>query len=107
GFTAAHLQQWMDLALRLQDTGAAPPADVAVEESGQTVDQSLFARGRCALQSQWSNQIVTLDGPLEGTVVPLRMPSMTGSAADAQLWYKASMYFSVARSTAAPEAAVA
>lgn len=107
GFTAEHLQQWMDLAVRLQDTAAAPPADVAVEESGQTVDQSLFARGKCALQSQWSNQIVTLDGPLEGTAVPLRMPSMTGSAADAQLWYKASMYFSVAQSTADPEAAAA
>ena len=107
GFTAEHLQQWMELALRLQDTGAAPPADVAVEESGQTVDQSLFAVGRCALQSQWSNQIVTLDGPLDGTVVPLRMPSMTGSAADAQLWYKASMYFSVSASSPNQDAAVA
>lgn len=106
GFTAAELTQWFEFAQRLQDSGAAPPADVAVEESGQAVDQSLFATGRCALQSQWSNQVVTLDESLDGEVVVLRLPSMTGSAADAQLWYKASMYFAVAASSAQPEAAV-
>lgn len=106
GYDASQIQQWMDYALRLQDSGAAPPADVAVEETGQSVDQALFAVGRCAIQSQWSNQVVTLDNSLDGTVRMLRMPSMTGSAADAQLWYKASMYFSVSASSADQEAAV-
>ncbi|MFC7457550.1 ABC transporter substrate-binding protein [Brachybacterium sp. GCM10030267] len=107
GFTAEQLQDWMDFALQLQASAAAPSASVAVEEVGQTVDQALFAKGRCGLQSQWSNQVVTLDSALDGAVKILRMPSRTGAAADAQLWYKASMYFSVAAGTAKQEEAVA
>ena len=107
GYTAEQLRQWMDFALELQETGAAPPASVAVEEAGQTVDQALFALGRCALQGQWSNQVVTLDAALGGKAVVLRMPSMTGTAADAQLWYKASMYFAVAAGSSRKDEAVA
>ncbi|GAA1489799.1 ABC transporter substrate-binding protein [Brachybacterium sacelli] len=107
GYSAEQLQQWMEFALLLQDSGAAPPTAVAVEETGQSLDQSLFAVGRCGLQSQWSNQVVTLDASLGGASVVLRMPSMTGSAADAELWYKASMYFSVAATSPRQEEAVA
>ncbi|WP_193103630.1 ABC transporter substrate-binding protein [Brachybacterium sp. FME24] len=107
GYTAEQLQQWMDFVLVLQDSGAAPPSSVAVEEAGLSVDQTLFAVGKCGLQSQWSNQVVTLDSSLGGTAVILRMPSMTGSAADAQLWYKASMYFSIAAASTKKEEAVA
>ncbi|AXK46339.1 ABC transporter substrate-binding protein [Brachybacterium saurashtrense] len=107
GYTAEQLAQWWDLTLRLQDSGAAPEASIAVEETGQSVDQSLFAVGKCALQAQWSNQVVTLDAALDGTATVLRMPSMTGSAADAKLWYKASMYFAVAETTANLEASAA
>ena len=107
GFTTEHLQKWFELAVRLQDTKAAPPADVAVEESGQAVDQSLFATGKCGLQSQWSNQVVTFDSSLDGTVKVLRMPSLAGSADEAQLWYKASMYFAVSARSQRQDAAVA
>ncbi|MGO2359891.1 MAG: ABC transporter substrate-binding protein [Brachybacterium tyrofermentans] len=107
GYTAEQLQQWMDYVLDLQNSGAAPPASVAVEEAGQSVDQSLFAVGKCGLQSQWSNQVVTLDASLDGKVVILRMPSMTGKAADAQLWYKASMYFSIAATSTTQDEGVA
>ncbi len=106
GFTAEQLTQWFDLAVRLQEAGACPGADAAVEESGQTVDQSMFAVGTVALQSQWSNQLVSFDNLLDGTVRMLRLPSMTGSAADAKLWYKASMYFAVAADSALQEEAV-
>ena len=50
GFTAEQLAQWWEFTLRLQDSGAAPEASVAVEEAGQTVDQTLFAVGKCGLQ---------------------------------------------------------
>ncbi|OFT49562.1 sugar ABC transporter substrate-binding protein [Brachybacterium sp. HMSC06H03] len=107
GFTAEQLAQWWEFTLRLQDSGAAPEASVAVEEAGQTVDQTLFAVGRCALQAQWSNQAVTFDNALGGTVKALRMPSHAGSAAEAGLWYKASMYFSVSATAKDPETAAA
>ena len=107
GYTAEQLQSWMELALRLQDSGAAPPTSVAVEDAAQSVDQTLFAVGRCGLQAQWSNQVVTFDDSLDGKSVILRMPSMTGEVADVQLWYKASMYFSIASTTAHQAEAVA
>ncbi|QCR52838.1 sugar ABC transporter substrate-binding protein [Brachybacterium sp. SGAir0954] len=107
GFTEEHLLAWFELALRLQDTKAAPPADVAVEEAGQAVDQTLFATGKCGLQSQWSNQVVTFDASLDGAVTVLRMPSLAGAADQAQLWYKASMYFAVSARSGQQEAAVA
>src|SRR5699024_3722441 len=52
-------------------------------------------------------QAVTFDSSLGGTVEILRMPSMSGSAADAELWYKASMYFAVAAGSPNAEAAAA
>ncbi len=107
GFTAEQLAQWWEFTQRLQDSGAAPGASVAVEEAGQTVDQTLFAVGRCGLQAQWSNQAVTLDNALGGTVRILRMPTRTGSAADGHLWYKASMYFALAAAAQDTEAAAA
>ncbi|WP_152352582.1 extracellular solute-binding protein [Brachybacterium subflavum] len=107
GFTAAQLQQWMEFALELQSTGAAPGASVAVEETGKSVDQTLFATGTCGLQLAWSNQVVSNDTALGGTVKVLRMPSMTGKSADVKLWYKASMYFAVAARSAQQGAATA
>lgn len=106
GFGAGELEQWMELAQRLQDSGAAPGTEVAVEEAGQSVDQTMFATGTLGLQSQWSNQLVTFDEALDGQVVILRMPSREGSADAAQLWYKASMYFAVSASSENAEAAV-
>src|SRR5699024_10848159 len=81
GYAAEDLQQWMELVLRLQETGAAPSASEAVEDAARSLDQSLFAVGRCGMQAQWSNQAVTFDSSLGGTVEILRMPSMSGSAA--------------------------
>src|SRR5699024_8488148 len=107
GYAAEDLQQWMELVLRLQETGAAPSASEAVEDAARSLDQSLFAVGRCGMQAQWSNQAVTFDSSLGGTVEILRMPSMSGSAADAELWYKASMYFAVAAGSPNAEAAAA
>ncbi|MCG7310409.1 extracellular solute-binding protein [Brachybacterium sp. ACRRE] len=107
GFAAEDAEKFLAYAKSLQETKAAPDASVSVEEAGQSVDQSLFATGKCALQVAWSNQVVAYDTAAGGKVHVLRMPSMTGKAADAQLWYKASMYFAVSAKTTAEEQAVA
>lgn len=107
GYTAEQLQSWMEFARGLQDSGASPPTSVAVEDAAQSVDQTLFAVGRCGIQAQWSNQVVTFDNSLDGKSVVLRMPSMTGDVEDVKLWYKASMYFSIAATTANQTDAVA
>ena len=107
GFDAETAAEWFEWAKKIQDTEAGPSASVSVEDSAQAMDQSLFATGKIGMTVAWSNQVVAHDGLVPEGVVVLRPPSMTGSAADAQLWYKASMYWSISARTSNPEAAVA
>lgn len=106
GFDAETATSLLEFALRIQESGAGPEASVSVEDASQSLDQSLFATGKLAMTVAWSNQVVAHDAAVEGGVIVMRPPSMTGSAADAQLWYKASMYWSVAATTKNPEAAL-
>ena len=107
GFDLDTATKWFEWAKSIQDTKAGPGASVSVEDSAQAMDQSLFATGKVAMTVAWSNQVVAHDGLVPEGVTVLRPPSMTGSAADAQLWYKASMYWAVSAQSANPEAAVA
>ncbi len=106
GFDAATATSLLEFAQRIQETGAGPGASVSVEDAAQSLDQSLFATGKLAMTVAWSNQVVAHDAAVEGGIIVMRPPSMTGSAADAQLWYKASMYWSISSATANPEAAL-
>lgn len=107
GFDAATATEWFEWGQRIQESGAGPDASTSVEDASQSMDQSLFATGKVAMTVAWSNQVVAHDGLVPEGVTVLRPPSMTGSASDAQLWYKASMYWAVSASSANPEAAVA
>ncbi|MEE1617671.1 ABC transporter substrate-binding protein [Brachybacterium sp. J153] len=107
GFDAATATEWFEWSKKIQDSGAGPNASVSVEDSSQSMDQSLFGTGKIAMTVAWSNQVVAHDAMHDGTLVVLRPPSQAGSAADAKLWYKASMYWAVSAKTANPEAAVA
>ncbi|HEX7350421.1 ABC transporter substrate-binding protein [Brachybacterium sp.] len=107
GFDVETATAWFEWAKKIQEDKAGPGASVSVEDAAQAMDQSLFATGKVAMTVAWSNQVVAHDGLVPEGVTVLRPPSMTGSAADAQLWYKASMYWAVSAQTANPEAAVA
>jgi multiple sugar transport system substrate-binding protein len=106
GFEATVGTSLLEFAQRIQDSGAGPDASVAVEDAAQSLDQTLFSTGRAAMTVAWSNQVVAHDQAVEGGITVMRPPSMTGSAADAQLWYKASMYWSISSAAANPEAAL-
>lgn len=106
GFDAAAGASLLEFAKRIQDSKAGPDASVAVEDGAQSLDQTLFSTGRAAMTVAWSNQVVAHDQAVEGGVQVMRPPSMTGSAADAHLWYKASMYWAISSSTAHPDAAL-
>ncbi|MGP4917370.1 ABC transporter substrate-binding protein [Brachybacterium tyrofermentans] len=107
GFDVDTATKWFEWGKKIQDSGAGPGASVAVEDGAQALDQSLFATGKTAMTVAWSNQVVAHDGLVPEGVTVLRPPSMTGSAADAELWYKASMYWAVSAKASDPEAAVA
>ncbi|GAA4518937.1 extracellular solute-binding protein [Brachybacterium paraconglomeratum] len=107
GFDAATGTAWFEWVKQLQDSGACPEASLSVEDSAKSMDQSFFATGKVAMTVAWSNQVVAHDGLVPEGIVVLRPPSMSGSSADAQLWYKASMYWAVSANASNPEAAVA
>jgi len=107
GFDLATATAWFDWSKKIQDTGAGPDASTSVEDAGASMDQSLFNTGKIGMTVAWSNQVVAHDGLVEDGVQVLRPPSIAGSAAEAQLWYKASMYWAVSARSANPEAAVA
>ncbi|WP_422115872.1 ABC transporter substrate-binding protein [Brachybacterium sp. UNK5269] len=107
GFDAATATSFLEFTQRIADSTAGPDASASVEDANQTLDQTLFATGKLGMTVAWSNQVVAHDAAVQGGVTVLRPPSVTGSAADAQLWYKASMYWSISKSTQNPEAALA
>ena len=107
GFDAATGTAWFEWTKKLQDSGACPDASLSVEDAAKSMDQSFFATGEVAMTVAGSNQVVAPDGLVPEGGVVRRPPAMTGSAADAHLWYKASMYWAVSANAANPEAAVA
>lgn len=107
GFDAEDATEFFTFGHELQESGAAPDAERAVEEIGQSLDQTLFGTGRCAIGTAWSNQVVAFDAALDGRSRMLRLPSMSGRAADVGLWYKSGLYYSVSARSKDPEAAVA
>ena len=107
GFDAKAATAWFEWSKKIQDTKAGPGADASVEDSTAAKDQTLFGTGKIAMTVAWSNQVVANDALHDGKLKVLRPPSTTGSAAEAKLWYKASMYWAVSAKTGSPAAAVA
>lgn len=107
GFDAKAATSWFEWSKKIQDTKACPGADASVEDSTAAMDQSLFGTGKIAMTVTWSNQVVANDALHDGKLTVLRPPSTAGSAAEAQLWYKASMYWAVSAKSANSAAAVA
>lgn len=105
GFDVATAAGWFDLAKRMMDEQAAPPASLSAEDVSAAVDQRLFGTGTSALAIYSSNQITAFDDATGEDLRLLRLPSLTGSASDAQLAYQASMYWVVTAGSAAADAA--
>ena len=97
---------WGGLAQALADHGPGqhadalpaetytPPPSVRNEDMGKALDQTMAATNKAGLFYYWSNQVSALDKATGQDLKLMRPPSKTGSAKDAQLWYKASMYWS-------------
>lgn len=107
GFEAADAVEWFEWNLELQKSKAVPSADEVAEEDGKALDQGNFAVGKAGLGWVWSNQLNAYDAATGEDIRILRYPSQTGKAAEAKLWYKASMFWSASSRSENPEAAVA
>ena len=107
GFEAADVVPWFDMVLGYQNAKAIPSAAALTEEAGKSVDQTMLAVGKAAMQMQWSNQVEALTKAAGTEIQVLRYPSMTGNATDRKAWYKASMLWSASSRTKYPDQAVA
>lgn len=99
GYEAADVASFYAWGKSLPDDGTFPPASVTSEDEGKALDQTLIAQSKVGMGTLWSNQINAMDKASGQDMALLRLPSQTGQAKDAGLWYKASMYWSASART--------
>ena len=103
GFEPADIAEWWEFLKKLSEDKAVPSASEVVEAEAAPLDQSGLATGKNGLAFWWSNQLPALEKAAGSDLQILRFPSKTGKAADTQLWYKASQFWSVSSRTKHPE----
>ena len=103
GFEPADIAEWWEFLKKLSDDKAVPSASEVVEAEAAPLDQSGLATGKNGLAFWWSNQLPALEKAAGSDLQILRFPSKTGKAADTQLWYKASQFWSASSRTKHPE----
>ncbi|WP_300342645.1 ABC transporter substrate-binding protein [Nesterenkonia sp.] len=96
---------YLERQLEFQEAGAYPePAEIA-EQRGISREQTLVATGEAALFPAWDTMLVALSSNEGVDLEPLMLPSETGSASEAEMYYKASMFYSVYAGSDHPEEA--
>jgi multiple sugar transport system substrate-binding protein len=103
GFEPSDIAEWWANLKELSEKKAVPTASEVVEAEAAPLDQSGLATGKNGLAFWWSNQLPALEKAAGSDLQILRFPSTTGKAADAQLWYKASQFWSASSRTKHPE----
>ncbi|TAP44906.1 extracellular solute-binding protein [Arthrobacter sp. S39] len=103
GFEPGDIAQWWAFLKQLREKEAVPTASEVVEAEAATLDQSGVATGTNGFAFRWSNQLPALEKAAGGDLAILRFPSKTGEAADTQLWYKTSQFWSASSRTKHPQ----
>ncbi|WP_133830598.1 extracellular solute-binding protein [Arthrobacter sp. AG258] len=103
GFESGDIAEWWAFLKELSQKKAVPSASEVVEAEAAPLDQSGLATGKNAMAFWWSNQAPALEKASGGDLKILRFPTKTGSAADAELWYKASQFWSASSRTKHPQ----
>ncbi|MDR6684531.1 multiple sugar transport system substrate-binding protein [Arthrobacter sp. 1088] len=103
GFEPSDIAGYWDFLKDMSEKKAVPSASEIVEAEAAPLDQSGLATGKNGMAFWWSNQLPALEKAAGGELQILRFPSKTGKAADTQLWYKASQFWSASSRTKHPE----
>ncbi|MGP5639762.1 ABC transporter substrate-binding protein [Brachybacterium tyrofermentans] len=93
----------LEYSLGLSTSGAALESGAQIENSSASLEQSLFATGKCAFQQVPSSQILTFQDSSGDPLRLLRMPARTSG--EANMVNKASMYWSIGAKAADSAAA--
>ena len=95
GWAPADAQKFFELMVKYQDAKAIPSAAANAQDSGTALAQQMFATGKVAMAFTWSNQIAAQQAALGQDCKILRLPSMTGNAKDADIWYASGQFQSI------------
>ena len=102
GFDENDLRGWYEYQAQMRDSKAVPPASVTTEDATASVDQQGLSTNRYAMAWYWSNQLGALSKASGQALEIHRPPSTDGSAADAEQYYKSSMFWSASSKTKHP-----
>ncbi|ACL41080.1 extracellular solute-binding protein family 1 [Pseudarthrobacter chlorophenolicus A6] len=102
GFEESDLAEWYEYQAKMRDSKAVPPASVITEDATASIDQQGLSTGKFAMNMYWSNQLGALSKASGQDLEIRRPPSVDGNAADAQQFYKSSMFWSASSRTKHP-----
>ncbi|WP_022873066.1 ABC transporter substrate-binding protein [Nesterenkonia alba] len=103
--TAEDAQPYFELLLEMNESGQMAPASLASEDRSAAHEQTLVVTGQAAMYIEWDTVIMQLSGGENVNLEPLRFPTLTGDASDAELFYKPAMFYSVSAGSDHPEEA--
>lgn len=95
GWEPSEMQSFFDMMVDYQKAGAIPSASINAEDFNATLAAQLFGTNKAAMALTWSNQITAQEAANGQDNKILMLPSLTGNAKDANLWYKAGQYQSI------------
>ncbi len=105
GWEPADMQSFFELMVKYQSAKAIPSAAENAQDFSTALAQQRFGTGKVAMVLTWSNQIAAQQAAVGQDCKILRLPSMTGNAKDADLWYKSGQYQSITTKSKNPTAA--
>jgi len=95
GWEPADMQSFFELMVKYQGAKAIPSAAENAQDFSTALAQQMFGVGKLAMVLTWSNQIAAQQAAVGQDCKILRLPSMTGNAKDADLWYKSGQFQSI------------
>ncbi|MBG6084304.1 ABC transporter substrate-binding protein [Zhihengliuella flava] len=105
GFDEADLREYFQFQKEFVERGSYPEPTIIEEDRAAGTERSLLAQGKMGVLNGWSNLLPAASDAAGVELVPLRLPSMTGSAEDNGLWQRVSMFLSASTTTEHPEEA--
>lgn len=105
GLSEETVRDWWQIGVDLREQGAQPPDSLTAEIQAAGIEQSLMATGRGALGHWWTNELLALSELSGHDLELLRYPGET-EASQAGMFFKPSMFYSIAADSEHPEEAV-
>jgi multiple sugar transport system substrate-binding protein len=104
GLSEQTVRDWWQISADLIEQGGTPPESLTAEVQTAGIEQSLLATSRGAMGHWWTNELLALSEMSGQDLQLLRYPGETG-AQQAGMFFKPSMFYSVAADTEHPEEA--